>query len=62
MKLLKIIFIVILLVVAVKYSLRLNFLTEGQYDPKYMEYDDYEMLLECEKHGLSYNYEKGVCV
>jgi hypothetical protein len=40
---------------------RSNFLSTGQYSPKYAAYDDYAMLIACEEHGLSYNYEDAIC-
>ncbi len=38
------------------------FLHEGQYAPKYVAYDDYQMLHECEQHSLSYDYEQAICI
>ena len=39
----------------------IDFLVEGQYAPKYIDYNHTEMLKECEKHNLIYNYEDAVC-
>jgi hypothetical protein len=44
------------------YTRDTSFLLYGQYDPEYIEYDDEQMLLECEKHGFIYLYEDGICV
>jgi hypothetical protein len=38
------------------------FLSNGQYSPKYIAYNDDAMMEECEKHGLIYWYEDGTCV
>ena len=33
----------------------------GQFNPKYVGSSDGQMLLECEKHGLVYNYDLKQC-
>ena len=33
-----------------------------QYNPKYTNYTDDEMMHECDDHGLIYDYEQGICV
>ena len=38
-----------------------QFFEYGQYSPKYVTYSDEDMLHECEKHDLIYNYEEGIC-
>ena len=33
----------------------------GQFAPKYVAYSHMEMLLECERHNLVYDYEESQC-
>ncbi|MCK5848504.1 MAG: hypothetical protein KAH01_04845 [Caldisericia bacterium] len=40
---------------------KLQFQELGQYDPKYMAYSDQQMLEECEKYDMVYDYENGQC-
>lgn len=39
-----------------------EFLEQGQYQPEYVVYDDYQMNLMCEHYSLAYDFEEAVCV
>ena len=39
-----------------------HFQEMGQYNHKYIDYTDDEMMHECDNHGLVYDYEQGICV
>ena len=38
-----------------------QFEKHGQFAPKYVAYSHMEMLLECERHNLVYDYEESQC-
>lgn len=39
-----------------------EFVNIGQYAPKYINYDDEQMLKECERYGLIYSFEETICL
>ncbi len=39
-----------------------NFKNYGQYDPSIILLDNEQMLLKCEEHDLTYNFEEGICI